>query len=113
TLRKLSDGTPGKLKTTLDADLQKATMKAVKGKKKASAVAIKPSTGEILAVANTPTGGFDTALRGSLAPGSTWKVVSTSMLLEKGLASSGKKHPCPKYFEYGGWKFQNLDKFDI
>jgi Penicillin binding protein transpeptidase domain/NTF2-like N-terminal transpeptidase domain len=113
TLLKLSEGTPGELRTTLDAKLQKSAMKALEGTSRASAVAIRPSTGEILAVANTPVADFNVALRGSLAPGSTMKVVTASMLLEKGLASSGKPHPCPKYFEYGGWKFQNLDKFDI
>lgn len=113
TLRVLSKGTPGELTTTLDADLQKSAMKALEGRSKGSAVAIKPSTGEILAVANAPATGFNTAMRGSLAPGSTWKVVSAGMLLDKGLAKSGDKHPCPKYFTYGGWKFQNLDKFEI
>ncbi|MBU7598495.1 penicillin-binding protein [Streptomyces sp. P38-E01] len=113
TLKVLSKGTPGQLKTTLDADLQKAAMKALDGRAKGSAVAIKPSTGELLAIANTPATGFNSAIRGSLAPGSTWKVVSAGMLLDKGLAESAAKHPCPKYFTYGGWKFQNLDKFDI
>ncbi|GAB3650320.1 penicillin-binding transpeptidase domain-containing protein [Streptomyces sparsus] len=113
TLHKLSEGTPGKLTTTLDATLQKAAMKALDGRAKASAVAVKPSTGEILAIANTPAGSFNAALRGALAPGSTMKVVTSSMLLEKGLAKSGSPHPCPKYFTHGGWKFQNLDKFEI
>ncbi|MCK1796834.1 penicillin-binding protein [Streptomyces sp. XM4193] len=113
TLKVLSKGTPGQLKTTLDADLQKAAMKALDGRAKGSAVAIKPSTGELLAIANTPATGFNSAIRGSLAPGSTWKIVTAGMLLDKGLAESAAKHPCPKYFTYGGWKFQNLDKFEI
>ncbi|MFG3259520.1 penicillin-binding transpeptidase domain-containing protein [Streptomyces sp. NPDC048172] len=112
-LRQLSKSTPGELKTTLDAKAQTAAEKAVKGKSKASVVAVKPSTGEILAVANSPATGFNSALRGSLAPGSTMKVVTGAMLLDKGLASPGKSHPCPKYATYGGWKFQNLDKFEI
>ncbi|MGW7516649.1 penicillin-binding transpeptidase domain-containing protein [Streptomyces sp. NPDC054796] len=113
TLRTLSKGTPGELKTTLDKKALEAAESAVKGKSKASVVAVKPSTGEILAVANSPAKGFNTALRGSLAPGSTMKVVTTAMLLDKGLASPNKAHPCPKYASYGGWKFQNLDKFEI
>lgn len=113
TLKVLSKGTPGELKTTLDADLQKAAMKALDGRGKGSAVALQPSTGELLAVANTPASGFNSAIRGSLAPGSTWKVVTAGMLIDNGLAKSAGKHPCPKYFTYGGWKFQNLDKFDI
>ncbi|MCG3042474.1 penicillin-binding transpeptidase domain-containing protein [Streptomyces fenghuangensis] len=113
TLRQLSKGTPGELRTTLDAKVQKAAVQAIAGKPKASVVALKASTGEILAVANTPAQGFNTALKGSLAPGSTMKIVTASMLIEKGLASSAKQHPCPKYFTHGGWRFQNLDKFEI
>lgn len=113
TLRVLSKGIPGEVPTTLDANLQKAAMKALENRSKGSAVAVKPSSGEILAIANTPATGFNTALRGSLAPGSTWKVVSSGMLIDKGLAKSGSKHPCPKFFTYGGWKFQNLDEFQI
>ncbi|MGP3976673.1 penicillin-binding transpeptidase domain-containing protein [Streptomyces sp. 8N114] len=112
-LRQLSKPTPGKLKTTLDAKVQRAAEAAVRGKPKASVVAVKPSTGEILAIANSPAKGFNSALRGSLAPGSTMKVVTTAMLLDKGITSPGKPHPCPKYSTYGGWKFQNLDKFQI
>ncbi|WP_228456035.1 penicillin-binding transpeptidase domain-containing protein [Streptomyces durbertensis] len=113
TLSVLSKGTPGELRTTLDAKLQKAAQRQLAGKAKGSAVAIRPSTGEILAVANTPATGFNSALRGSLAPGSTWKVVTSGMLIDKGLAKSAAQHPCPKYFTYGGWRFQNLDKFEI
>ncbi|AXK37862.1 penicillin-binding protein [Streptomyces armeniacus] len=113
TLRTLTKGTPGTLKTTLDLDVQKAAEAAIADKPKASVVAVKPSTGEILAVANSPAKGFNTALQGSYAPGSTMKVITGAMLLDKGLAAPGKAHPCPKYFEYGGWKFQNDDKFDI
>ncbi|MBA0049377.1 penicillin-binding protein [Streptomyces sp. AJS327] len=113
TLRTLTKGTPGELKTTIDKKTQSAAEAAIKGKAKASVVAVKPSSGEILAVANTPATGFNSAVRGSLAPGSTMKVVSSAMLLDKGLASPGKPHPCPKYATYGGWKFQNLDKFQI
>src|SRR5689334_9153674 len=73
---------------------------------------MRPSTGEILAVANT-SHGFNTAFQGSLAPGSTMKVITSSLLIDKGLASADKQHPCPKYVTYGGWKFQNDDKFEI
>ncbi|MFH8567302.1 penicillin-binding transpeptidase domain-containing protein [Streptomyces sp. NPDC017993] len=113
TLKVLSKGTPGTLKTTLDAKLQTAAENAVKGKKAASTTAIKPSTGEILAIANSPAKGFNVATQGSLAPGSTMKIVTAAMLMDKGLTSPGKAHPCPKYVTVGGWKFQNLDKSEI
>ncbi|MFF8813370.1 penicillin-binding transpeptidase domain-containing protein [Streptomyces pactum] len=113
TLKVLSKGTPGTLRTTIDADLQSAAERAVGSRPKAAVVAVKPSTGEILAVANSPADGFNMAFQGSLAPGSTMKVISSAMLIDKGLAGYGKQHPCPKFFSYGGWKFQNDDKFEI
>ncbi|MEV5469508.1 penicillin-binding transpeptidase domain-containing protein [Streptomyces griseoincarnatus] len=112
TLLELSEGTPGTVKTTLSPFLQALAEAEVAKRKRASVVVVRPSTGEILAAANSSRG-FNVAFQGSLAPGSTMKVVTSSMLIEKGLASIDKKHPCPKYFSYGGWKFQNLDKFQI
>lgn len=112
TLLELSESTPGTVKTTLSPSLQALAETEVAKRKQASVVVMRPSTGEILAAANS-SHGFNVAFQGSLAPGSTMKVVTSSMLIEKGLASIDKKHPCPKYFSYGGWKFQNLDKFQI
>ncbi|CAL9311610.1 penicillin-binding transpeptidase domain-containing protein [Streptomyces olindensis] len=112
TLLELSEGTPGTVKTTLDPRLQAAAEQQVAKKARSSVVVMRASTGEILAAANASPG-FNTAFQGSLAPGSTMKVITASMLIEKGLASADKKHPCPKYFTYGHWKFQNDDKFEI
>nr|WP_203609556.1 penicillin-binding transpeptidase domain-containing protein [Streptomyces sp. SID8111] len=112
TLLELREGTPGTVPTTLDPSLQAAAEEQVAKKPRASVVLLRPSTGEILAAANSSRG-FNTAFQGSLAPGSTMKVVTASMLLEKDLAGVDEKHPCPKFFSYGGWKFQNLDKFQI
>ncbi len=112
TLLELSEGTPGTVETTLSGSLQKAAEEQVAAKERASVVVLRPSTGEILAVANSNPN-FNTAFQGSLAPGSTMKVVTAALLFDKGLASVDKTHPCPKYSSYGGWKFQNLDKFQI
>ncbi|GHD14716.1 penicillin-binding protein [Streptomyces violarus] len=112
TLLELSQGTPGTVKTTLDPALQTAAEKQVAKKAKSSVAVMRASTGEILAAANASPG-FNTAFQGSLAPGSTMKVITASLLLDKGLASADKKHPCPKYFTYGHWKFQNDKKFEI
>ncbi|MFF7446256.1 MULTISPECIES: penicillin-binding transpeptidase domain-containing protein [unclassified Streptomyces] len=112
TLLTLSKGTPGTVRTTLSPALQAAAEAQVAKKARSSVVVLRPSTGEILAAANA-SHGFNVAFQGSLAPGSTMKVVTSSLLIEKGLASADKPHPCPKYFSYGGWKFQNDDKFQI
>ncbi|WP_028804882.1 penicillin-binding transpeptidase domain-containing protein [Streptomyces sp. 142MFCol3.1] len=112
TLLTLSEGTPGTVETTLSPALQSAAERQVAAKEKASVVVMRPSTGEILAVANT-NHGFNTAFQGSLAPGSTMKVITASLLFDKGLASADKQHPCPKTATYGGWKFHNDDDFEI
>ncbi|MFF4140692.1 penicillin-binding transpeptidase domain-containing protein [Streptomyces sp. NPDC001698] len=112
TLVELSKGKPGTVKTTLSPSLQAAAEKEVSKTERASVVVMRPSTGEILAVANS-NHGFNIAFQGSLAPGSTMKVITSSLLFEKKLASADKPHPCPKTFTYGGWKFQNDKKFEI
>ncbi|MFF8999218.1 penicillin-binding transpeptidase domain-containing protein [Streptomyces achromogenes] len=112
TLAELSEGTPGTVRTTLSPALQAAAERQVDKRAKASVVVLRPSTGEILAVANSGHG-FNTAFQGSLAPGSTMKVITSSLLIDKGLASADKPHPCPKTFTYGGWKFHNDDDFEI
>lgn len=111
TLLELSEGTPGELRTTLSPALQAAAESKVAATKRASVVVMRPSTGEILAAANSSS--FNVAFQGSLAPGSTMKIVSSALLIDKGLASAEKVHPCPKFSSYGGWKFQNDDKFQI
>ncbi|MGQ4413876.1 penicillin-binding transpeptidase domain-containing protein [Streptomyces sp. SAS_269] len=112
TLLELSKGTPGTVHTTLSPALQASAEQQVGKRDHASVVVVRPSTGEILAVANSGHG-FNTAFQGSLAPGSTMKVITSSLLIDKGLASVDKKHPCPKTFTYGGWKFHNDDDFEI
>lgn len=109
----VAEGAPGRLRTTLDARVQQAAEREVARRTDASIVVLRPSTGEILAVANSRPGGPDTALEGRLAPGSTMKMITASLLLEKKLAEPDKPHPCPKTASYGGWQFHNVDDFDI
>ncbi|MFE1308789.1 penicillin-binding transpeptidase domain-containing protein [Streptomyces sp. NPDC058755] len=106
TLVELSKGTPGTVKTTLSPTLQAAAEKQVGKRPKASVVVLRPSTGEILAVANSGHG-FNTAFQGSLAPGSTMKIVTSTMLFEKGLVTPEASHPCPKKYKLAGWTFHN------
>ncbi|MFC8076610.1 penicillin-binding transpeptidase domain-containing protein [Streptomyces sp. NPDC057307] len=109
----LSKGKTGELRTTLDAKVQAAAEQAVKKYNEASVAAVKPSTGEIVAVANNREDGFNAAMLGKQAPGSTMKIVTAAMLLEKGLAGAGKPAECPKSVLYQGTSFHNLDNFDI
>ncbi|AYN40897.1 penicillin-binding protein [Streptomyces dangxiongensis] len=112
TLAELTEGTPGTVRTTLSPTLQTVAERQVARRARASVVVLRPSTGEILAVANSGHG-FNTAFQGSLAPGSTMKIITSSLLIDKGLAATDRTHPCPKTVTYGGWKFHNDDDFQI
>jgi hypothetical protein len=75
------------LTTTLDRTAQDAAEQVLTGASGvASLVAIRPSTGEIVAVANSPaTNGQAVATTGQAAPGSTFKIVTSLALLRAGL----------------------------
>ncbi|MGK5549053.1 penicillin-binding transpeptidase domain-containing protein [Streptomyces sp. URMC 127] len=109
TLHVVSKGKPAQLKTTLDAGVQRAAEAAVNLRDDASVVALKASTGEILAVANSKKTEFNTAFLGQTAPGSTMKIITSAMLLEAGKAAPGKPLPCPKYATYG-MRFHNVEE---
>ena len=75
------------LRLTLNIDLQQLAEKTLADTKPASAiVAIRPSTGAVLAAANgRGTRTRTLATTGQAAPGSTFKVVSALALLRAGL----------------------------
>lgn len=104
-----ADGTP--LRTTLDRDLQAKAERALAGATKPAAlVAVRPSTGEVLAVANAPAASaFDRALVGQYPPGSTFKVVSASALFRDGLRPSDVV-ACPPSVTVDGKRFENYDE---
>ncbi|MFI7694840.1 penicillin-binding transpeptidase domain-containing protein [Nonomuraea sp. NPDC049655] len=104
------EGTDGKpVETSLDPRAQAAAVTAVKDvPKPTSMVAIRPSTGEILAVVNNQ-GGFNRALDGRYPPGSTFKAVTAIGLLAAGLSPSDKV-TCPMYATVGGLKIRNSEK---
>lgn len=113
TLLTLTKGTPGRVPTTIDADVQAAAERAVKRFGQASVVAIKPSTGEIRAVANNPATGFNAAMQGKQAPGSTMKIVTAAMMMEHDIAGPDTKVECPATVSWEGVPFRNLDSFSI
>ncbi|WP_433450895.1 penicillin-binding transpeptidase domain-containing protein [Streptomyces sp. CA-142005] len=106
TLVELSKGTPGTVRTTLSPAFQAAAEEQVGKRSRASVVVVRPSTGEILAVANSEHG-FNVGFQGSLAPGSTMKIVTSTMLFEKNLITPDASHPCPKTYKLAGWTFHN------
>ncbi|MBB5927983.1 penicillin-binding transpeptidase domain-containing protein [Streptomyces echinatus] len=108
TLLTLAEGRPGKLPTTLSASAQAAAEKAVLKYPESSVVAVKPSTGEILALANNRRDAFDAALLGERAPGSTMKIISAATLIDNGLTTANGPAPCPSDAMSEGQTFHNL-----
>ena len=86
----------GIVKTTLDMSVQSAAEAAVTYKGNSSMVAIEPSTGHILAIANNTTKYYDdNALLTRVAPGSTFKIITSTALLSKNLVTLNTNVPCP------------------
>lgn len=108
-------GKPGTAVTlTLDRTVQDAADRAVAGvPKKAAIVAVRPSTGEILAVANGPTAGFDMAMTAQVPAGSTFKIVTAATALQAGVVTPATPVNCPGRITVGGRQFQNENAFAL
>ncbi|MBB0230479.1 penicillin-binding protein [Streptomyces calidiresistens] len=120
-LLELESPNPVDVPTTIDSDLQATAEQVLADTDRAGLAAIRPSTGEILALVTTPAPdpaedpgeSTDLAVKARLAPGSTWKIVSSALMIDRGLASPSAAHPCPKNFDHGGWPFENLNEFEL
>ncbi|WP_084965312.1 penicillin-binding transpeptidase domain-containing protein [Thermoactinospora rubra] len=96
------------LRTTIDPRVHAAAVQAIRVVgKPASLVALKPSTGGVLAVVNNR-GDMNRALDGQYAPGSTFKAVTALGLLQAGMRP-GDRVGCPKYVTVGGLKIRNSE----
>lgn len=100
------------LKLTLNENMQTVAESLVAETDSASSiVAIKPSTGQILAAASGPeTNGLNTALKGRYAPGSVFKVVGALAMLRDGETPQSKVQ-CPASTEVDGKSFKNYDGY--
>jgi cell division protein FtsI/penicillin-binding protein 2 len=101
-------GTP--VRTTLDLGTEHAAETALDGvPQPAALVAVRASTGEVLAAVSRPTATpFDRALEGRYPPGSTFKVITTTALLEGGLTPDSPA-ACPPTLTVDGRTFHNID----
>ncbi|MDZ4095978.1 MAG: penicillin-binding protein 2, partial [Paracoccaceae bacterium] len=124
-----AEGNPGAdMRLTLDADIQNFAQVRL-GEESAAAVAIDVQTGDIMAIASTPS--FDPnlfvrgislkdyaaltendhrplankAVQGAYPPGSTFKMVTALAALEAGAINTDTTIRCPGYFEIGGTRF--------
>jgi len=105
-------GSTGELHTTLDPAIQALAESVLEDEPSASAlVAIQPSTGNVLAVANGPgSQGQQTALLGQYAPGSTFKLATTLAMLRSGETSQATVS-CPAELNVDGRKFNNASTY--
>ena len=99
-------GTP--VRTTIDSSVQDAALTALDGRPNSGEiVAVRASTGEILAVAQHQASGAlpaDGALNAKLAPGTAFTIVSAAALAKKDVSPSTSV-PCARSFTVGGQTF--------
>lgn len=100
------------LTTTLELERQLLAERLLATVAPASAiVAVRPSTGDVLAVASGPGGkGLSTATVGTYAPGSTFKVVTSLGLLRTGLDEQSRL-PCTPTVSVDGRRFANYGDY--
>jgi len=101
---------------TLDRAVQNAAQHAVDTQgRKAMIVAIKPSTGDILAVAQNVAADVDgpVATTGLYPPGSTFKIVTAGAAIERQMATPNTLLGCPGEIDIGNRTIPNYDKFDL
>lgn len=100
---------------TLSRQVQTAAEAAIDGIPQASAlVAIKPSSGEVLAVAQNPAADAQgaIALTGRYPPGSTMKMVTAAAALQAGTVKADTPSPCPGKIVIGPREIPNSNEFD-
>ncbi len=102
---------------SLDRAVQNAAQNAVNGigGKKAMIVAIKPSTGEILAVAQNADADADgpAATTGLYPPGSTFKIITAGAAIERDMATPDTLLGCPGVIDIGHRTIPNYGGFDL
>ena len=98
-------GTP--VSTTIEPSVQRAAEAALAGETKSAAlVAVNASTGAVLAAVSANSGGFDQAIDGGFPPGSTFKVITSTALISRGLSPQSAAS-CPGTATVDGEVFHN------
>jgi cell division protein FtsI/penicillin-binding protein 2 len=110
TVAKLSPRPGAPVQTSIDPLVQADAEKALSGLRKSAAlVAVDPATGKVLAAVTVPAGGgFNLALDGAFPPGSSFKVLTSTALMEHGLGPSSPAS-CPGQLDVGGEIFHNAE----
>jgi len=102
-------GTP--VRTTIDPAAQGAAVTALAGgSSSGEIVAVRASTGAVLAVAQRQASGAlpaDGALNAKLAPGAAFTIVSAAALVRYGVVKASTPIPCASSFSVGGQTFSS------
>jgi Penicillin binding protein transpeptidase domain/NTF2-like N-terminal transpeptidase domain len=102
---------------SLDRVVQNAAQQAVDDAtaKKAMMVVIKPSTGEILAVAQNGAANADgpAATTGLYPPGSTFKIITAGAAIDRDIATPNTLLGCPGHVDIGQRSIPNYGGFDL
>jgi cell division protein FtsI/penicillin-binding protein 2 len=115
TVARVSAPKPGTaVRLTLDRDTQNAADAALSAiSAQAAIVATQPSTGKILAVANTAATDGDIALAGHFPPGSTFKIVTyTAAFTNDRALTPETPAACPASITVNGQQIHNENSFD-
>lgn len=102
--------------TTMDSGLQSKAEDALASlPQQAAIVALRPSTGAVLAVAQNAAADAEgpIALTGLYPPGSTFKTVTTSAALQSGAVTPDTVLPCPATENIEGRQIPNDDNFEL
>jgi hypothetical protein len=102
---------------SLDRSVQNAAQNAVNSAtgKQAMIVVIKPSTGEILAVAQNPAADTEgpIATTGLFPPGSTFKIITAGAAIDRDMATPNTLLACPGHMDIGQRTVPNYGGFDL
>jgi cell division protein FtsI/penicillin-binding protein 2 len=112
-LHEVPEVSPNAVRTTLSIDVQIAAEAALEGVElPAALVVIDIATGEVRATASRPLNEFDRALGGLYPPGSTFKVITATALLEAGMRPADATE-CPDTVMIGGREFRNAGDLEL
>jgi hypothetical protein len=104
----IAPGNIANLATTINPQAESAARAAVGMHVNSSMVAIQPSTGKILAIANNAADN-DFALTAREAPGSTMKIITSTALFNAGLTTANSGVACPPTETVQGVVYHNDD----
>ncbi len=110
TVARLSAKPGTAVRTSIDPVVQRAAEQALSGERKQAAlVAVNAGTGQVVASVSDPAnGGLNLALDGAFPPGSSFKVITSTALISRGLTPSSPA-TCPPQITVDGEAFHNAE----